>query len=122
MFIYKSLGCLILCFCLQSPTVAPPHNIKPRPQHSSDKIRSHGYGREKVFVPILYFNLAYFQTEKIQIMKHILILHKDNPCKYKMQLFKLLFNVLNGKNLFKPTRPYVKHALPPHVKSWTNCD
>ncbi len=37
MFIYKSLGCLILGFCLKSPTAAPPRNIKP-----PDKICSHG--------------------------------------------------------------------------------
>ncbi len=42
MFIYKSLACLILGFCLKSPTVALPHNIKPRPQHPPDKILHYG--------------------------------------------------------------------------------
>ncbi len=42
--------------------------------------------REKVFAPFLFFNffLHICHTEKIQI-KQMLILHKDNASKYKMQ-------------------------------------
>ncbi len=42
----------------------------------------------KVFAPFLFFYLFFCHichTKKIQIIKQILILHKDNASKYKMQ-------------------------------------
>ncbi len=43
---------------------------------------------EKVFAPLPVFVIfCIFVTLKIQIIKQIVILHKDNPSKYKMQFW-----------------------------------
>ncbi len=34
----------------------------------------------------------------------------------------MMISFIKGKKLFKPTWPYVKNELPPHVKSWKNYD
>ncbi len=33
-----------------------------------------------------------------------------------------MISFIMGKKLSKPALPYVKNELPPHVKSWKNCD
>lgn len=53
---------------------------------------------------ISYICLYICHTYMFKIIKHILILNKDNPKKYKI-LFKMVFSF---KKLAKPTCPRVK--------------
>ncbi len=48
----------------------------------------------------------------IQIIKHILILHKDNSGKYKCS-FEIMISFIKGKKLSTPAWHYVKNELPP---------